>query len=416
MRFQCCQWVSQPISKPLPQKLPDSPSQRPPTAKKSYKLRWGSWINKWCSRSRSASSTNPTLLKPPSLRNNNGSLQVRVRIDGRDAFINRLGRWSDPVAVAKAHAIAAQIWSDYCQGTFDRSLMAYQPLLNGKEVGLLEALRVRAETKRQAAAIHAYRLLQRYGKPIRNRSDAEGFLGWLRAEGLSDCTIAGLMTHYRQCCGGNRHLFSHKLKWQRRSVQSDVLSVEEIQALLSDLETHEPWYYPLFLLWLSTGLRNAEIRGLTWDCIRWEEGEVLVMKSLRRDGYSSGRVEWAPTKTGKERVVPLTPQVLETLKQHQQQMKQLGLYDPYGLVFVTPTSHTNIYDHLVGRVWHRSLERCGLKPRRLYAQRHSFLSHALAMGNSPADLAAAAGHSTKMLLDTYAKPTGRLKMPSWQTA
>jgi integrase len=115
-------------------------------------------------------------------------------------------------------------------------------------------------------------------------------------------------------------------------------------------------------------------------------------------------------------VVPLTTQVLEILRQHQQQMDQLGIHDPYGLVFVTPTSHTNIYDHLVGRVWHRSLQRCGLKPRRLYAQRHSFLSHALAIGNSPADLAAAAGHSTKMLLDTYAKPTGRLKMPTWQTA
>jgi hypothetical protein len=38
------------------------------------------------------------------------------------------------------------------------------------------------------------------------------------------------------------------------------------------------------------------------------------------------------------------------------------------------------------------------------------------MGNSPADLAAAAGHSTKMLLDTYAKPTGRLKMPTWACA
>ena len=139
--------------------------------------------------------------KPPSLRNNNGSLQVRVRIDGRDAFINRLGRWSDPVAVARAQAISAQIWSDYQQGVFDRSLMAYQPLISGKEVGLLEALRVRAETKRQAAAIHAYRVLQRYGQPIRNRSDAEAFLVWLRAEGLSDCTIVGLMTHYRQCCG-----------------------------------------------------------------------------------------------------------------------------------------------------------------------------------------------------------------------
>ena len=64
-----------------------------------------------------------------------------MRIDGRDAFINRLGRWDDPVAVAKAHAIAAQIWSDYQQGSFDRSLMAYQPMVNGKQVGLLEVVK-----------------------------------------------------------------------------------------------------------------------------------------------------------------------------------------------------------------------------------------------------------------------------------
>ena len=353
--------------------------------------------------------------KPPSLRNNNGTLQVRVRIDGRDAFINRLGRWSDPGAVARAQAISAQIWSDYHEGAFDRSLMAYQPLVEGKQVGLLEALKVRAETKRQAAAIHAYKLLERYERPIRNRSEAEAFLRWLREErGLSDCTIAGLMTHYRQCSGGNGHLFSHKLKWTRRSVQSDVLSEEEIQLVLSDLQANEPWFYPLFLLWMSTGLRNGEIRGLTWDCIRWEERELLVCKSLRRDGYCSGQHSWAPTKTGKERVVPLTPMVLEVLRQLKIQGQRLGVYDPYGLVFLTPHTYGNVYDNLFGRVWKRALERCGLKARRLYAQRHSFLSHALAMGNSPADLAAVAGHSTKMLLDTYAKPTGRLKMPSWQ--
>ena len=114
--------------------------------------------------------------------------------------------------------------------------------------------------------------------------------------------------------------------------------------------------------------------------------------------------------------MPLTAQVLEVLRKHKAEMELLEIYDRYGLVFVAPTSYSNIYDHLVGRVWKRSLEHCGLKPRRLYAQRHSFLSHALAMGNSPADLAAAAGHSTKMLLDTYAQPTGRLKMPSWQIA
>ena len=199
-------------------------------------------------------------------------------------------------------------------------------------------------------------------------------------------------------------------------MQSDVLSVDEIQAVLVDLECNDSWYFLLFLLWLSTGMRNAEIRGLTWDCIRWEDGEVLVCKSLRRDGYSSGHHSWASTKTRRERVVPLTAQVLEVLRQHKEQMEQLGIYDPYGLVFVRPTSHSNIYDHLVGRVRHRSLRCCGFKPRRLYTQRHSFLSHALAMGNSPADLAVVSVHSTQMLLDTHAKSTGRLKMPTWPTA
>ena len=70
-------------------------------------------------------------------------------------------------------------------------------------------------------------------------------------------------------------------------------------------------------------------------------------------------------------------------------------------------------DEQVGKHWRRSLERCGIKHRRLYAQRHTFLSHALAMGNSPADLAQVAGHSTEMLLKTYAKPTGRIQLPEW---
>ena len=89
------------------------------------------------------------------------------------------------------------------------------------------------------------------------------------------------------------------------------------------------------------------------------------------------------------------------------------LYDPDGLVYLNPTSHQNVYDSLPGKMWKKSLTRCGLKPRRVNSQRHSLLSHALAMGNSPADLAQVAGHRTEMLLKTYAKPTGRVLMPQW---
>jgi integrase len=160
-------------------------------------------------------------------------------------------------------------------------------------------------------------------------------------------------------------------------------------------------------------LRNAELIGLRWDCVRLEEGELLIVRSLRRDGSSTQRRVWGPTKTGKSRVVPLREDLVVLLQEHQQQMAALGLDTKTGLLFVTPKTHGHLYDSGLERVWKRSQRRAGIQPRRLYAQRHSFLSHALAMGNSPADLAAVAGHRTEELLKTYAKPTGKVLLPSW---
>ena len=76
--------------------------------------------------------------KAPTLRNNNGALQVRVRLDGKDHFINRLGRFDDPVARARALSISAQIWSDAHQGGLDPTLNRYRPLVDGKDLDLLE--------------------------------------------------------------------------------------------------------------------------------------------------------------------------------------------------------------------------------------------------------------------------------------
>lgn len=47
-------------------------------------------------------------------------------LNGRDHFINRIGKQDDPIAVAKASTISAQIWSDYQQGIIDTSLLSYQ--------------------------------------------------------------------------------------------------------------------------------------------------------------------------------------------------------------------------------------------------------------------------------------------------
>ena len=91
----------------------------------------------------------------------------------------------------------------------------------------------------------------------------------------------------------NRALDAAVIKVPHRQVMEEVLSIPEIQRVLAYLKEKESWFYPVFALWLSTGLRNAELIGLTWDAVRLAEGELLITKSLRRDG-----VNWAYTYKG----------------------------------------------------------------------------------------------------------------------
>jgi len=281
--------------------------------------------------------------KAPSLRNNNGAVQLRVRIDGKDHFINRLGRWDDPAAVAKAQVLSAQIWSDYESGGFDKSLRVYKPLVNGSDVALLELLRVNAEMRRQKRAIHAYRVLKRYDRPLKTPADTQEFIRWAQEEQqLTNRTIVGLICEFKRSCPDSKHLFQHNLRYRKGIAQSDVLSVEEIKKVLADLRNNDEWYYPLFTVWLGTGLRNAEIRGLTWDCVHWDEGELLICKALRSDGFNAMNVSWAPTKTGRERVVPMSPEVKASLLRQQNSLIEKGLYAQQGLVFVTERTHRPI--------------------------------------------------------------------------
>ncbi len=353
------------------------------------------------------------LKKPPRVRDNNGALQVRLRLDGRDHFINRIGRFDDPVAQARRQAICAEIWRDAQQGDLDLSLNRYRPLVEGRDQDLLDALRSLAEEKRQARVTHAFRVVKRFGLPIRTRAEVDRFLAWMKAEGLAASTQSTILSTIRSVQPKNKALASVVIKVPTRSVHQEVLSKKEIQQVLADLNTNEEWFYPCFLLWLSTGLRNSELIGLTWDAVRLDDGELLISKTLKRDGTATHKRYWGPTKTGKSRVVPINPQVVEMLRQHRSTMKALGLNIKSGLVFVTPRTHQHLYDSGLEHVWKRSLRRLGLPVRRLYSQRHTFLSHALALGNSPADLAEVAGHRTEQLLNTYAKPTGRVLLPSW---
>ena len=62
-----------------------------------------------------------------------------------------------------------------------------------------------------------------------------------------------------------------------------MLSREEIKSVLDDFRCSEEWFYPCLALLLGTDLRNAEVIGFTWDCVRLEEERLLISKAVRRD-------------------------------------------------------------------------------------------------------------------------------------
>ena len=182
--------------------------------------------------------------------------------------------------------ISAEIWLDFQQGQLDWSLCRYKPLVEGKDPELLKALEALMNRKRQGRTTHAYRVLRRFGGALRSEAEVREFLLWMEAEGLAASTRSTVLSTIRSVQPANPALRAVQIKVPQRSVQEEVLSKGEIQKVLEDIRTHEQWFYPVFALWLGTGLRNAELIGLTWDCVRLEEGELLITKTLRRDGVA----------------------------------------------------------------------------------------------------------------------------------
>ncbi len=71
-------------------------------------------------------------------------------------------------------------------------------------------------------------------------------------------------------------------------------------------------------------------------------------------------------------------------------------------VYVAPMGWVIDDQNFRPRAWKQILVGCSIEYRRLYALRHSAISHALANGANPIAIAEQTGHSPKVLLETYA--------------
>ena len=171
---------------------------------------------------------------------------------------------------------------------------------------------------------------------------------------------------------------------------------------------------------LFTGLRQAEIIGLTWDCVDFEKGRLTIYRQLRKERRpgGGGAYVFTPLKNDKTRTLTPAPQVMETLRAVQRRQKEQRLQagaawsNPLDLVFTGATgghlSSNTVYEN-----FKRVAAKIGMPSARFHDLRHTFATLSLQNGDDIKTVSENLGHATTAFtLDIYGHVTERMQQES----
>jgi integrase len=184
------------------------------------------------------------------------------------------------------------------------------------------------------------------------------------------------------------------------------LSPEEARRLLD--AARDDRYGALYVLAVTTGMRQGELLALRWSDVDLEDPEhatVSVRRTLTRNG---GRVAFGEPKTKKSRrSIRLTPQAVHALRKHlERQLREIGMlgdrYEDQGLLFATDTGGPINPSNLRQRSFLPLLEKAKLPKVRFHDLRHTCATLLLTQGTHPKFVQELLGHATiAITLDTY---------------
>lgn len=180
--------------------------------------------------------------------------------------------------------------------------------------------------------------------------------------------------------------------WPRRpKVKPDPFNATERDTALAYFREKRTVYYPFVLTAFATGARPGELVGLQWGDVDIQAGKLMVRRSrtLHEDN--------APKTEGSERTIDLHAAVVAVLAR----LKPLHATDTTP-VFLNADGRVIYGDSFAKHEWHRALRATGVRPRKFYSTRHTFISLALSDGRPPQWVAEYVGTSLAMLHKHYA--------------
>ena len=162
-------------------------------------------------------------------------------------------------------------------------------------------------------------------------------------------------------------------------------------------------------------MRESEILGLTWPCVDFDKGTILVRRQLQKvDGVYS----LVPLKNDKERTIKPGNYVMGILKAQQNRQRQMRLQAGAAWAIGMDLVFTNEFGaHLVQLTVYKNakdiLRSIGMPDSRFHDLRHSYATVTLQNGDDIKTVSSNLGHATvAFTLDVYGHVSDKMKQDS----
>jgi integrase len=164
-------------------------------------------------------------------------------------------------------------------------------------------------------------------------------------------------------------------------------------------------YHALYVLALTTGMRQGEMLGLPWKHVDLRDGVLNVLQTLVRD---EGRWRFPRPKTERSRrTLELRGEAVDALRQHRErQFAERGFYKELwmdrGLVFPTTVGTPTARQNLARRSFKPLIRAAKVPNIRFHDMRHTFATLMLKNRSDLNTVSRMLGHSSvKITLDVY---------------
>lgn len=180
-----------------------------------------------------------------------------------------------------------------------------------------------------------------------------------------------------------------------------VIPQHEVEILLNVIKEDQkktPNYIPLYAVELAfyTGMRIGELTGLKWSNIREDLGCILIQYSEKLDRKEK-RYYIAKTKTGKERLFPLTDDIKRILNEVKKQELKYGYFNE----FVFSGENGKIHFGAIADCLRYRCKKSGIKRRTIHDIRRTVNSEMRTSGVSSVVAASLLGHTEKVNRKNY---------------